>query len=439
MEKSGRYIRLKIKEVLEDLDPEAIKAFLIRYAGNDRAFEMAFKSHFISQISTGGDESEKYRKVLEELIKPKNARNTIGPSQKKIINIVLKDFVMQMNDLLSTDNFTEAFYLIKESLEKIAYLQNRYNIKDKNIENCRLKLLSGLSLILDKQLAPAFRNKAESQLKELVSKSYYIPGSYNLIEVLNSKNVLVQDDKEVLIKDLMVKEINSDNPIEIIITMIQLCHPFERLARSLMQHFSQDRLFDALIRMIMEGKFEYVDFFIENPKVQFSYNSKLLEIYKYIEQDDHDALSDALRQIGTDSYSIIEIQKVCDALSDLYLRKDYDRIEKWIGTLPFQIAAKLIARANKNMVLLDLLKERNDVEWIRVFDSLLIERGFRKEVIQLYRNAVDDYISNHIGKKSMEYMEKLQNHLLSIGELNIYKQLYKHISETYGHRTTINK
>lgn len=438
MDNSGRYIRLKLKDIIDDIEPESIKAFLIQYASNDKAFEMAFKSHFISRVRTGIDESEKYKKVLEELIKPKNSINKIGPTQKKVISVVLKDFVNQMNDCLSTENYMEAYYLSKESLEKIAYLQNRYEVKDKSIESCRLHMLSGLGIILDKELAPAFRKKIESELIELVSKSYYYPKNINLIELLNEKKVLVREYKVNLIEDLQSKLKSVENKTPIIKTIVQLSHPFDALAKDVILKFNHEDLYAALIDLIFAGKFEYVDFYIDNPKMSFNYNIELLNIFKFIEKEDHSSLSTAVNSIDTEVYSIINLKEICDALPEIYLRKEFDKIKAWIDKLQFSMQSQLYARAGRYNELLALLMEKEDIEWLKVHDVVLIDNGLKKEVQTLYIELAEKFITNHIGKKSREFLEKLQLHLYKIGESNIYRKVADHISSRFDYRISLS-
>ncbi len=438
MNSSNRNIRLKIKEIIDDIDSDDIKSFLIQYAGADKAFEMAFKSHFISRVRTSHDESNKYRRLLDELVKPKNAHNKIGPSQKKVISIVLKDLALQMNDCLSTDDYTEAYYLGKECIDKVAYLQNRYLIKDKNIEQCRVQFLAGISVILEKQLAPAFRERIESELKLLVNRSYYIPKSFNLIEVLNASNVLVREDKETLIDNLKAKVKSLDEKNDTIKTLVQLCHPFKSLARDLMLDFSHELIYRALLAMIKEGKFEYVDFYIDNPEIGFSFNTDILRIFKFIEKEEQKALTKALNALESSEYSIIQLREICEAVPDLYLRQNFEKIRSWIDGLPFTLSSMMYAKGRMDEELIQMLYDKMDIEWIKVYDQILLERGHREKLIDLYKTVIEDYISSHIGKKSREYLERLQSHLIALGESSMYKKLFDFISEKYAHRISLN-
>lgn len=437
LEKKGRKIRLKIKEIIDELSTDSIKAFILQYASQDKAFEMAFKSHFISRVQTGADESLKYKRVLEEMIKPKNAHNKIGPSQKKMISIVLKDFVLQMNDCLSTDNYTEAYFLIKESLEKIAYLQNRYNIRDVSIENCRLQFINGLDLILDKQLAPAFRNRVETELKSIVSKSYYIPRKHNLIELLNAKNVLVREDKTNLFKLLLKKSEDKSVEEDLLITIIQLSHPFPEMARSTLLHFDHDKILNAIKYLIKDGKFEFVDFFIDNPEVDFKHNKSILNILKFVEKEDHEELNRQIKEIKHEELNILDLQMMCDALPAIYLRKEFSAISSWIMNLPFAQKVQLVSNANKNDMLLKLLEEKSDIEWIKVYDTTLLERGYEDALNKVREKVVINFFEEYAGRKTIDYLERLQLHMLRTGQEKAFEKLYELISEKFKHRVSL--
>ncbi len=439
MKNNNRQLRLQLKEIIDDLDANSIKSFILHYASHDRTFEMAFKSHFISRIRTSHDESKKYKRVLEEVIKPKNAHNKIGPSQKKMISIIFKDFVLQMNDLLSTNDFKEAYYLIKESLDKIAYLQNRYLIKDNSIELCRRQFLVGLDLILIEELAPAFRQKIESELKELPAKSYFIPNDGNILELLNSRNILIKEEKSNYIEELFAKAKGKDEITPLIKTVIQLSYPFPELAKLVLHNFNHDKIFNSVRSLIYEGKFEFVDFYINNKDVEFKYNREILNVLKHVEKADYENLSSQLNDLIKVELNLIDLKLIVDALPESYLNIHYDFIKKWISSLPFHLKIELYAKSSRNELLIEQLANRNDIEWLKYYDKLLIARDLKKEVQKLYIIITSNYISDHIGIKTREYLHKVQLHLSAIDEYQIYEKLHSHIYEKYNHRISLTE
>ncbi|MBT8233234.1 MAG: hypothetical protein HKO66_06970 [Saprospiraceae bacterium] len=431
--------KLKIKEIIDELDLESVKNFLMQYAKNDHSFEIAFKSHFISRIRTGVDENDKYKRILDEIIKPINAHNQkIGPTLKKTISIVLKDLALQMNDCLSTNNYTESYSLIKEALEKIEYLQHRYFIKDQSIERCRVHFIGGLDVILDMELAPAFRKKIEKELIDLTQKSYFYPQQNNLVELLNSKNVLIQEDKELISESLYNKIKQIPDEENLVKTIVQLAHPFDNLAKKAIKTFGNNKLFNALKALIREGKFIYVDYFLNNKKINLSLNTDILNILKLIEKKDFGAITRGLTRLEDNAIPILELRSILEELPDLYLKKEFKKIRKWVDTLQFGLRTNMYFRAGYHNELITMLEDKNDVEWIKVYDNGLLQNGFDNEIAHLYQNTMENYLSNHIGIKAKEYLDKIQQHLFKNGHHKIAEDLLDHVMKKYDYRISLN-
>lgn len=439
MKKTERRQKVKIKDIISEIDTEGIKSFILQYAKNDSAFEIAFKSHFISRISTGIDESSKYKRILDEIIKPKNAYNQkINPSLKKTISIVMKDLVLQMHDCLSSDNYVEAYYLIKECLEKIEYLQHRYFIKEASLERCRLQLLTGLESILDLELAPAFRSKMEKELTELCLKSYFFPQDNNLIELLNQKNVFIHEDKQILSDSLYSKIKLAPDIDNLSKTLIQLAHPFDDLAKDVVNFFGNVKIFTSLKALIKEGKFIYSDFLLNNKTIKLNLNTKILTVLKLIEKQDFEAISKEIHNIDIQNIPVVELRSIIDELPEVYLKKEFKKIKLWVDNLPFGLKTNLYFHAGYHNELITMLEDKNDVEWIKVYDNELLNYGYSQEIKTLYQSTMDHYLQNHLGTKAKEYVVKVQQHLFKNGHHKIAEDLTDHIANKFSYRISLN-
>ena len=436
MEKTERKQKLKIREILDDINTIDIKAFILQYSKRNKDFEIAFKSHFLSRINIG-DKGLKYKKILEEIIKPKTIRNNkIGATTKRTITIILEDLSIQMNDCLSTDSFTEAYYLIKECLEKIAYLQNRYEIKDLAIEKCRQRFLSGLGVVLKKDLAPVFRKDLEKNLNELINKSYYIPNSNNLISLLNEHNVFIESDKDLIIQDLE-KKINHDNYNNIVKTIIELSCPFVELVKKTLLKFDHKKIFEALIQLIQEGKFKSVEFLLSNEDLAFKHNKSILLATLSNAKEDYPNLTKHLKEINIAETDIFLLSTVLDDLDPIYLKKELPKLKKWVAQLPFHKKSALYAKGKRYKELVKLLREKKDLEWIKHYDTELLEQEMEKDVEELYLELTGDYVENHIGIKAQDFLNKLKFHLRSTSQLDLLYKLQKHLSKNYQHRDSV--
>jgi len=435
LEKVERKQKLKVKEILDGVNLIDIKSFILQYSRKNKDFEIAFKSHFLSRIHSA-DQGVKYKKILEEIIRPKTARNNkIGPTAKRTITIILEDLVLQMNDCLSTESYTEAYFLIKEALEKIAYIQNRFSVKDIAIEKCRIQFLGGIDIIIKKDLAPAFRNRLEKELTELINKSYYYPKSSNLISVLNAYNVFIESDKVQIIEDLE-KKMSHDNYLSTIKTIIELSHPFVDIAQKVLLTFEHKKIYEAINELIRDGKFQFVEFFIDNKDVQFKYNKNIILAKLANAKEDHVALTKCLNDIDLETCDIFLLGNLLDELKANYLKKEMKNIKSWIKALPDHKAAQLLARGLNFKGIIKLIKEKNDFEWMKLYDNFLIENGFQKQVNEMYLSLATNYIESHIGMRAQDFLTKLKLHLINNEQIELLDTIRKEIKKEFKHRTS---
>jgi len=432
-----RYQKLKIKEILDDIRETDVKVFIANYAKKDKQFELAFKSHFLSRVYLG-DDGLKYRRMLTELIKPKSSTNNkISASIKKTIHFILDDFVLQMKDCLSTENYTEAFYIAKESLDKIIYLMNRYEIKDQSLERNRLHFSGGLEVILSQDLAPTFRKKAEEDLLQFIKKSYFIPGKKNTILILNGLNAFNTKDKESIINDLYKKSSLGLQEQNILRTSILLSQGQLALAKDVLKKYDHDKIFNALRLLITDNFIDIVDYYVDEDKIGFKYQTTALKCYRYIHTKDDDALAKEITQLSVSNTNYATFDDILNSLTDAFLRKEFSAIKEWIDGLKFAQATKIYAKAQRYKDLLSLIKEKGDIQWLKVYDELLIDEGLEREVKGLYLSIIDDYFDNHLGNRATEFLDKTKRHLYKISQEGIINDITMHLSKKYAHRKTI--
>ena len=432
-----RYQKLKIKEILEDIRETDVKVFIASYAKRDKAFELAFKSHFLSRVYMG-DEGLKYKRMLTELIKPKTAANNkISPSNKKTIHFILDDFVLQMKDCLSTENYTEAFHIAKESLDKIIYLMHRYGIKDVSLEKNRVNFINGLDIILKQDLAPSFRQQAEKELMDLINKSYYIPGKNNTILILNKLNAFNVEDQNTIISELCEKYNLSNPDPNILRTSIILSYNNIKLCKNILIKYDHSRIFDALRSLIKDNHIEIVDYYLNEESIGYRYQSIALQCYRDLATADFNLLAKNILELNTKNTDYQTFEDIRTALPDTFLKKEFINIKAWIDNLSFKQTASMYAKAHRYDELLALIDEKGDIEWLKVYDSLLIEKGHEEGVKKLYLSIVDNYFDNHLGNKATEFLDRTKRHLHKISQASVINDITMHLSKKFAHRKTI--
>ena len=420
--------------MLTDIQAEELKNFIHYYAKKDKGFELALKSHFISRIQVA-DQDSKYKRILGEIIKPKSSSNNkIGQTGRKIIGVILTDFTNQMSDLLSKENYTEAFYIIKNSLDKIAYAQTQFELKDKTIEEARQVFLDGLKVILKHEIAPRFRQTVETDLLELVFKSYYLPQNKNIISLMNEEEVLTSKDKKKLILSLLEKKSRMENQVHLVSILLSLAHPFEKLVETVQKDFKPITINQALLHLIAKGQLNIVEFILHSDSIDFNYNREVLEILILDKKKKYKELTLLLPTLNKTDYSPLVIQQIVDGLSEDYLQLEIDKLYKWVNQLNTGAKCKLFAKGQAYSELIEVLRNQNDIEWLKAYDKFLLEKGKDTEVKQLYLDIVQSFMENHIGKQARIFLDKFEDRLKLIGQHNMLFEIKEILMENYGHR-----
>ena len=426
--------KILLKEVLAELQAEELKNFIQFYAKKDKGFELALKSHFISRIQVS-DQDSKYKRILGEIIKPKTSSNSkIGQTGRKIIGIILTDFTHQMSDLLSKENYTEAFYIIKNSLDKIAYAQTQFEINDKTIETARLTFLDGLEVILKHEIAPRFRAIVEADLLEIVFKSYYLPKKENIISLMNQQEVLTSKDKKKLILSLLDKKQRMEDHIQLVSILHCLAHPFDKLVKTVHKEFKPLTINQAMLHLIENGQLDVVEFILQSDSIDFNYNKEVLEILILDKKKNYKKLTRLLKTIKKSEFSHLVIQQIVDGLSDDYLQLEITNLSRWVNQLGISHQCKLYAKGQSYDDLVNILHSQNDLEWLKAYDKFLLDKGMNKEVKALYLHTVQTFMENHIGKQARLYLDKFEDRLKFIGEHNMLFEIKEVLMENYGHR-----
>jgi len=426
--------KILLKEVISEIQSEDLRNFIHNYAKKDKGFELALKAHFISRIQLA-DQDMKYRRILNELIRPKTtSNNKIGQSERKTIGIILNDFTDQMSDLLSKEDYKESFFIIKNSLDKIAYAQTQFGIRDKTMEEARKTFLSGLELILREEIAPGFRAQAEQELLELVSKSYYLPKEKNIITVLNTQEVLTSEDKKLLIDSLLQKRVRIDDNELLIQILVGLAYPFPDLIQEVRQEFNQHTLFLALLNLLADGQMDIVTFVLDSKEVGYSYNREIIEILLLDKKKEFKKLTRYLSAIRQPDIKPRIFKKMIEDLSDKFLREEAESLTPWINQLSTSHKCQLFARGKNHDKLIAILKEQSDLEWLKAYDRFLLDEGKAEEVKQLYQDLAERHLETHMGKQARDFLDKFEQRLRYLGEDEMLFDIKESLMILYGNR-----
>ncbi|NNE26526.1 MAG: hypothetical protein HKN09_06760 [Saprospiraceae bacterium] len=301
----------------------------------------------------------------------------------------------------------------------------------------RIEFLKGIDLILSRDLAPMFRADAEAALKSLALKSYYIPQEINLISVLDVNNCLTLSDKSQLIETLIPKYKQDETDTHILETLLMLAHPVKEDALNILNNFNHERIYICLKSLISKSKKELVQFYIDPKTIGFDMNLKVLRLLLAANDQDYDRTTKIINSIKHLEVPILELKSVLSDINDTYFIRYFKTIEKWINKQQFDIRSTLHARAQQYEKLVEILEEQNDIEWVQIYDELLLEQGYKNEIGHLYFTIAESFISQHIGRKAGAFLEKMNSRLIHLQQHRILDSIQEKLYQKFSHRKSI--
>ena len=120
------------------------------------------------------------------------------------------------------------------------------------------------------------------------------------------------------------------------------------------------------------------------------------------------------------------------------MKSEFKTIKSWVDTLPFGFKARIYDQAESYKALIGILKDRNDFEWLKVYDTKLIKLGHKKDVQDLYMSFSNNYFESHMGSKANEFVHKLEQRLKTINQEFMLIDIKEKLFENFSHRTTFN-
>ena len=182
-----KYKSITTRSLLNQIDDESLRQFVLGYASRDKKFSDALKVNFIRQIDLE-DNERKYKTLLDSLIKPISSKHAeLKETEVRNFKNVIKDLLEQAHDALALKEYLEASYIIKTVLLKLHYLDHYFPERYDELEPYFIEFYKVYKELLDRtDLALDLKDNLYENLIELVDSSFYHSkiNKYNGFEIL---------------------------------------------------------------------------------------------------------------------------------------------------------------------------------------------------------------------------------------------------------------
>lgn len=167
-----------IQDIIEEISHEELSNYIQAYAKKSEKFKLDMKANFARRVSNIDPEA-KYHKLLDSIIKPIRSKESkyAASSILNYLNLA-KELKEQMRDALSLEQYTEAFYIHKNLLQKSAYAITNAKKQSDSLSSFYKSLHDEIDTLYEMDLAPELREKLSDFLMQTLAYSYYVYPSF---------------------------------------------------------------------------------------------------------------------------------------------------------------------------------------------------------------------------------------------------------------------
>ncbi len=430
-----------LRSILDTISHEELSAFVQNYAKTNSKFSIALKSNFARKLNLA-DNSLKYKFILDSIIRPKSTiSQKLSASKKKLFFDTIYDFHEQFGDCIALKNYQESYCILKVIHAKCEYVKYHFLKNEPQLISIIQKNYNSYQCLFNEELAPELTKQIVLDLVEFTDYTYlnFDDHSNNVFRLLIANQLLNQKQKERIKKQLRLRIpfLQNDQQWSLVqAILIQLnksilpLTDFENINLNALILCSQYLFDQNEITLALEL----------NQEIKNRYGSNLavllldLELYK-VNQNSKKIISSGLEifENTRQSKSIVELQP--------YLNKsEYESILS-------KIEDSFLQESKHNYCICELLciEQRKKMlsKKLRTldFDTFqplipLISKLDEDAAFQIYWNAIDRYLENHLGEETQQKVNQIFSHLRISNKRSILQKLNLQLNQKYSERKT---
>lgn len=445
------YHKLTTSSILENIKPEELKAFVAKYAKQNRNFALALGTRFASAVPLS-DNHAKYEHLLHQSIQNiRKKDNKIGKTGVRQFLKFTTELSNQSKDALALENYTETWAIVSSIIPTLPLILRNIEEGHDEVLSVADDMFSQYDLINESSLAPDLKSAIwEFTITEFPKKSYrindlatfFIQRVYTLADDEEKKNELF----DIIFENWKYRNLLSEHHnSSIIICLLKLIEQpsikdkrktFEQL---LLKSFSDFRL--AFTAALEHNKIEFGASLLNQAKDVFNKNLYLEEIENMefslaIKKEDSKQINSVGEKLFIRSENM-EVYKKLKSYNNGQWQKKRNQIISKIKSENkkgnSEILAKIYAEENLFDDLLDYLLNSDSLELAMKYDAHFLPE--KKDELQiLYRSLLDNYFSQHFGEKPSKYLLKILNHLRKINGEDVIDNIVQFIRKKYPRR-----
>jgi len=442
--------KLTTNNILQNIKHKDLMTFVKQYARTNKAFSIALKARFTSDINFLATE-DKYHQLLNSVLSPKKSINHLGKRFLAQIESVIKEVIQQIADQLALDNHAEAFIILKVLFDRLhtISLSKRTDLEPLNGHlNEGLRMLSSIT---KREIAPQLNFEIwEYGLKAWKDEDYFgHAAKWNLFQILERLAIEKVRKKELL--ESLLHHMNSidkedDHRIMLLVAQMRLHNQLgeeDHVNMLLEEHLSEPLILLSAIaeakrsedwtRVLALAKFGESLKMEEALSIQL--DETLLEVAKA--KKDQPTQKKMAKKLFLKTFQF----KYLLSLNLSTQPSLYAQLIEELSDLPYSLnqrdaIAKLHSQSQNQAGLLNYLKEAQSLDLLKAYGASLIHDQ-KEEVYQLYRDLLAQYLKQHFGKQAANRITDFIFHLKGIRATDLAAELIERFRKEYSDRDSL--
>ena len=447
--------KLTVATILQNVEPQALFAFVSEYARRDQQFTTALKAKFASSIQHL-DLEEKYDSLLHTIIKSNQSPNLsfTKTGAKKIHDTLAMLLSQAENDLLEK-NYAEAFQAVKSIIEKITPILPRLQAHRNDINTALELAFRLLSRLSGTGIPPALKDQLSDFAALILKERLFNFSKIELIfllflQKLAQEKSLNENFSKAIDNELLRKYYNHELQVKIFLykaTVLEKGAPKAEIVTFFQTLGEQPFLKIHLIETAHEwGLVQPTKWLAQNalkqnadPKTAERIEEVLLSVAH--KEDDPDSVAFYAAKRFLETHEINYFDQFAKAL-----KTDPEKITALVSkieSLPdsdknTETLALIYERLGMGEKLLALLQHKMNFELMGRHIKA-VHANSPKQAEQLAWKTIELFLNNHLGRPPSIKMRNFFRSLFLAGLPELSRSLINKTRKAYGDRLSMSE
>lgn len=446
--------KLTVGNILDNAPPVQVYSFLKAYAKANRNFALALKARFAGAVPME-NVHEKYRQLLEASIKGNRLTNGMVSYRgwQQLVKLC-KELMGQTDDAIALENYQEGAMILQAVIEKITPVIGKSKGDEAVLKEVVDVSFFKLEELLKAQPAPDLREAIwQFCLNECTKSTYRTNGVsghfFELMHQISDDNEKIETLLSSIDKELIKKTLTENYRANLLILKFNLLSKSDEkvaIDQFVENNISTPDFLVFVIKKSLESKNIKRAKTLAQKGLKQKFSSPIVVEIEYyllqialLEKNQKKITHYAFRQfLAKKDFQFYRMLK--ENMEENW-EKTVEKLIAEVAKMPFSmlkrdLQAQIYVEEKRWEDLLRYIQNFKSIDLLKRYDALLV-KNHRKEIKHLYSIFINNYLTNHLGRKPAIKTKEILMHLGAIGERKLAQQLVRQLKKDFANRSSL--